>query len=420
MKRKNIFRVTLAMAAAMVCLLTAACSDINAVGDPHFTADGEPCDSARTDSLTPAPPDRIHFYVEVSGSMNGFFRGGVATQFKTDVWRIMSYYAARADSVTILTAGGTAGMSLTLGEFRTLMNAGAFVSTASTDLPEMLASLYKGLDSKNGEVAVMISDMRYDPVGNSSPDVLRKQYATDIGETIGRGQLPLSLIGATSDYAGRTAEAVCEHTPYYYVVIGGAEQAVSVRNGISAMLEREGRLIDNIECGFRYGPVKHAFGKPGNCWQMDKASPTFCGYEPSANDTCTIRLNIELENYRWLVADTAHINGALRVRTLYGSKVAATCTGVSIDNFADKKLRRRATATVEIRLWAMPMDADVVEWSLELPDTDVTLFAPYLSGDDPNDVTKTYSLEQFIEGMFFAGQPNGKPEPNHILISKNS
>lgn len=420
MKRPHIITAFLLALAAALSLLLTCCGDVNAVDDQRFTAEGELLCVDKDTLFKPVAPSRVHFYVEVSGSMNGFFRPGIATQFKADVWQIMSYYSELADSVTILTGDGTAGADLTLEQFRSMMNAGAFVSTASTRLPTMLRTIYRGLRARRGEVAVMISDMKYSPDGASSPEVLKAQYASDIADIVGGGRLPVALVGATSDYAGRTGQVACERSPYYYLIVGHGPQVASMRNGVSTMLAEKKHFIDNIECGFRYGAVRHTFGTPVGCWQLDKRQPTFCGYEPSENDTCTVRLNISLENYRWLVADTAQLRRALHVKALYGSKVGVGEIVVTVDNTADQELRRRATATVSLRLWAMPMDADVVEWGLTLPDTDFTRFTPYCHTDDPDDIARTYSLEQFIEGMFHAGQTNGTLRPNYILISKNS
>ena len=66
------------------------------------------------------------------------------------------------------------------------------------------------------------------------------------------------------------------------------------------------------------------------------------------------------------------------------------------------------------------MDSEVIEWTLQLPDLDITEFAPYLGGMDENDVSKSYSLENFIKGMFYGGVVNKSLKPNYILISKKS
>ena len=68
----------------------------------------------------------------------------------------------------------------------------------------------------------------------------------------------------------------------------------------------------------------------------------------------------------------------------------------------------------------MPQDADVIEWSLVLPDLDITRFSPFLGATSENDRAKTYSLENFLKGMFYGGVVNDTLRPNYILVSKKS
>jgi len=68
----------------------------------------------------------------------------------------------------------------------------------------------------------------------------------------------------------------------------------------------------------------------------------------------------------------------------------------------------------------MPTDSDVIEWTLELPDTDYTLFGQFCGATAEEDVTKSYSIEDFLVGMFYGGVVNTTLNPNYILVSKNS
>jgi len=66
-------------------------------------------------------------------------------------------------------------------------------------------------------------------------------------------------------------------------------------------------------------------------------------------------------------------------------------------------------------------NSEVLEWTLELPDTVYTLFSPYFDGAiSENDPTKSYSVADFVKGMFYGGVVNKILKPNYILISKNS
>ena len=92
-----------------------------------------------------------------------------------------------------------------------------------------------------------------------------------------------------------------------------------------------------------------------------------------------------------------------------------------IKNITNKELVRTATAIAEVKVFGMAMDSEVLEWSLELPDTDYTLFSTYFDGAvNANDPTKSYSVADFVKGIFYGGIVNKSLKPNYILISKNS
>ncbi len=416
--RKSIVNYLLSVAS--VAALSSCCGDICPIPDPHFESDGTfISDSSK--SISPVAPNRIKFYVEVSGSMNGFFRANKTTDFKKDVWQILSYYSALAPEIRILTNDGSMGTSYPQSQFQTMMNTGAFVSSASTRVPTMLESIFSDLKTEEGEVAVLISDMKYSPVGLKAPDVLMSQYSTDISEKLGKQKKAVSLVGATSNYLDKAGNTVTEQSPYYFFIIGEGDQVAFMRNGISTMLDNNKHFIDNIESGFDYGMPTCSFGIPENCYQMNDTDPTFVDFDQSSSDTCSIKMEIHLEGYRWIVATEPYFENAFKIKPLYGSNIEVGKIDFRISNITDKELVRTATAMVDVKVFDMPMDADVLEWSLELPDTDITSFAPYFDGaTDEADPTKSYSVPDFIKGIFYGGVVNKTLKPNYILISKNS
>lgn len=418
--KKNLFLVLGALM-LLITMLMISCGDIiNTNNNEHFDDEGYLITDSTVSQFSIESPNKIKFYVEVSGSMNGFFRANKPTKFKADVWQILSYYAPAADGVTILTNDGTQGAKLQIGKFQTQMNTGAFVSSASTKVPIMLQSILQNLDTEAGEVAVLISDMKYDPVGAAAPNVLLTQYSTDISTIFGQFGKAICLIGATSEFLDKTGTSICNTSPYYYLVMGKPEHVAELRNGISTLLVNNGSFIDNIESGFNYGSPTYTFGIPDNCYQLDDNEPTFLGYDPDFCDTCTIKLKIDLANYRWAISKKELFEQAFQCKTLYGSEVKVGNVDIEIQNITDKVLKRTAIATVDLKLCHMATDSEVIEWTLTLPDLDITEFAPYLEGLNPNDVTKSFSVENFIKGMFYGGVINKSLQPNYILISKNS
>lgn len=419
MKYKYLIPALLLMGIALFAV--SSCKDINTNYDPRFEKDGTfVSDYEDTIDFAPEPPQRVKFYVEVSGSMNGFFRPNCPTEFKADVWQVLSYYSSLIPEVAILTNDGNMGTTVSRKSFQTMMNTGAFISSASTKVPVMLQTILDNLNTDEGEVAVLVSDMKYSPVGSAAPEVLMTEYSTDISEIFGKSQKAVCLVCATSDYLDKTGKTMCDKSPYYFLIIGNDRQVAEMRNGISTLLDNNGHFVDNIESGFTYGAPNYSFGIPDNCIQMDNVNPTFCDFDPSENDTCTIKLKVNLENYRWLIANQQYIDSAFKAKALYGSNVKVDNIKLEIKNITQQDLKRKATAIVDLKIFDLATDSEVIEWTLELPDTDVTLFSPFLGATQESDVTGSYSLDRFIKGMFYGGVVNKPLNNNYILISKNS
>ncbi len=411
----------LALGLLTLLIFHSCCNVINTVGDPHFTEDGYAInDSTGVDSFVLSPPSRMKFYVEVSGSMNGFFRANKPTQFKSDIWEVLNQCPNVSSDVTILTNNGDMGQRFSMSDFRNQMNTGAFVSSASTRVPLMLQSIIGDFNPDAGEVAVLISDMKYSPVGLKAPEVLLEHYKTDIGSILAQYGKAASLIGATSDYLDKSGNKLTDKSPYYFFIMGEGEHVAYARNVISSLLEMSGHLIDNIDSGIDYGRVSCDFGIPDNCFQLEN-EPTFVGFD---GDTCTIKMKVNLENYRWIMTNPEVFAQAFKANALWGSNVSVENVEFDIQNITSKErtnvLVRKATAIVNLKVYDMAQDSEVIEWSIGLPDTELRLFAPYIFGvTDENDVTKSYSVDNFITGMFRGGIVNKSLKPNYILISKN-
>ena len=231
----------IAMMVTAVVLLASCGKTINTNFDPRFTDDGY---RVITDSAAPTVPlTKVKFFVEVSGSMNGFFRANQPTNFKQDVWQILSYYSPIAPGVTILTNNGDEGKTYDLSTFQTQMNTGGFVSAASTRVPLMLQTIIANLDADNGEVAVFISDMKYSPVGQDAPKVLLTQYSTDVSKIFGQYGKAISLVCATSNYLDKKGNSICDASPYYFLIIGNGDGVAEMRDGISTLLKTASRWM---------------------------------------------------------------------------------------------------------------------------------------------------------------------------------
>lgn len=419
--KRPILSAVKAVSFVMVLLAGMACSNtVNTVHDPHFTEEGQLLkDSTDTVSFTPTAPQHIKFYVEVSGSMNGFFRANRPTAFKRDLWQILTYCSSVAPTVSILTNDGGSGAEMPQSQFQAYMNTGAFISAASTKVPIMLQNLISHLDTSAGEVAVLVSDMKYSPVGAVAPEVLLTQYRADINRILGTAGKAVSLVCATSDYLDNAGNDVAAgQSPYYYLIIGDAMQVADVRNTISSLLQENDSFTDNIESGFDYGSPTYSFGIPRNCDQLDD-EPVFTGCSDDPNVPCTIKLKVALQNYRWLLSDSTEFRKAFKAKALYGSEVTVGNINIETTNITDNVLKRSSTATVELIVNNMPLDSEVIEWTMELPNTDISRMAQFLTdATSENDPTKSFSVLDFISGIFHGGIINEDIKPNYILLSK--
>lgn len=407
----------------VVVIIVAGCGSINTNLDSHFTDAGELIKDTTQTEFTLQHPSKIKFYVEVSGSMNGFFRANCPTDFKSDVWHIMSFYSSLSSHICILTNEGNPGDSIGMSQFQVMMNTGSFISTAATKVPVMLQTIIDNLDANAGEVAVLISDMKYSPVGNAAPNVLMTQYSTDVATILGKYGKAVSLIGAISNYVDKAGNNICANSPYYFFIIGNPEQVAEMRNGISSLLEKSGHFVDNIDSGFDFGCPKCSFGVSNRCEQLD-GQPTFTSYEElEDNDTCYIEMKIDLEDYRWRIADKNVFAQSFKAIPKYGSEVKVGNIEIKAENVTGDKqeLKRKATAIVKLYVYNMATDSEVIEWTLDMPDTDYVLFGDYFDNSTgEGDPSKSYSLIDFVKGIFQGGIVNKKLTPNYILVSKKS
>ena len=416
---KPLFSVA-SLAAFIASLCFVSCSSpINTINDPHFEENGIYLDSLGA-PFQAIMPTSLDFYVEVSGSMNGFFRANKVTAFKTDVWAIVSNFGS--PGVSVLSNTGTQATKYTGDQFRSRMNSGGFVSTTETQVPAMLENILSKLDYDNGAVAVLISDMKYSPVGNRALPVLLQQYATDIRNIVGKYPgSAYSLVGAYSEFIDARGNVACEKSPYYYIIVGKDVCVAEVRNCITTILSDRDNYLDNIETGFDYKRPAYEFGVPDNVIQLDN-EPTFYNYDVSYSDTCKVVLNLDLSDFRWRIAsDEDVLRECIKVKAAYGSEIEVGKIAININNHNQKKLERLAIASVELKLWNMPMDADVIEWTLDHPEYSFTdTFMQIQNAAAEADLTGSFSLANFIQGVFQAVQNHWNQEPNRILISKSN
>ena len=215
--------------------------EINSIGDPHFDVDGTPLDTV--EFFIPQRPSSAKLYIETSGSMNGFFRANQANKFKKTVWSVFyGLQQATDNNVYTMSNGGDIDAPISISEFKKKMNGGGFVSNSSTQIPWMLTNIIKQIDPNKDEVAVLVSDMKYSPMGkDAAPNIL--QFQEDIRELTIRHNYAVAFICADSEYYNSNNSVQEYNSPYYYIIIGKPENVATLRNDIVSWCEYNNSYI---------------------------------------------------------------------------------------------------------------------------------------------------------------------------------
>lgn len=404
-------------AISLTALLFSCHKTINTNDSKYFTKEGK-C-TAKLQEFTSQQPKNVKFYIEASGSMNGFFRSNQATKFKHDVWSVITDFTPSDGNVYVFAEQNAEAHPLPVGSFRDGMNKGLFVSSTSTDVPDMLSKMLDSVDYKSSEVGVLISDMKYDPVGNSAIKPLISQYSTDIRNIMMRHpDVGVCLIAATSEYLGKDGNKVVDASPYYYLIVGNKTNVVYMRNFIATLLRGNSTFVDEIEWGIDYltPPIKVSDADYLTEIDANKSYGDF-------NNGCTITLDVDVTNFPWFLENKDSLFNRLSISSAEGTEARIDKKNIKYDisNDDGKQLKRTIIAKVPVKIGNMFVDSDVFEISLNCPEIQMpnNIFTSFLGSQDVNDLAKTFSIEGLLGGFYSSMERYKKAHPVHILISKN-
>lgn len=410
------FNVLKCVALAFSITVLVACSGVvNTTGSKFFTEDG--MSNEKLKKFVSLPPKNVKFYVEVSGSMNGFFRSNLSTKFKNDVWSVITDFVSSDGNVNVFGEQNKPAFAVPINTFRDGMNKGTFVSTSSTDVPDMIARMLDDVDAKSSDVGVLISDMKYDPVGNSALKALLTQYSTDIRNIMMRHRdVAVCLIAATSEYIDKNGNEATPDSPYYYLIVGNKSNVVFMRNFIATLLNNNKSLVDEIEWGIDYLSPTITISDSDYLTEID-ANKSYGDFD----DECNIVLDIDITNYPWIFENKDYLVKNLSIKSENGAEVVIDTKKISYDIFFDdgKQLKRTAIAKVPVKIHNMYDESDVFEISVTCPETQEpnNRFMRYLNSQDVNDVTTTFSMEGLLGGFYSSMERFKTAHPVHLLIS---
>ena len=415
--KSNIIAAFAVFVVSLASSILISCSEsVNTTGSKFFTEDGE-C-KEKTKTFVSQHPSAVKFYVEVSGSMNGFFRSNQSTKFKNDVWSVLTDFVPSDGVVNVFQSQGEVAVPVSVNTFRNGMNKGAFVSSASTDVPDMISKMLDDVDVKSSEVGVLISDMKYDPVGNSALKALLTQYSTDIRNIMMRHpDMAVCLIAATSEYLSKDGETATTDSPYYYLITGNKSNVVYMRNCIATLLNNNKTFVDEIEWGIDYLSPSVKVGDEDYLTEIeeDRSYGDF-------DDECTITLDIDITDYPWAFENRDYLVKHLSIKSDEGTEAKIDVKNIKYDISYDdgKQLKRTAIAKVPVKIKNMYEESDVFEIALQCPEVQEpnNRFMHYLGSEDVNDITTTFSMEGLLKGFYTSMQRFKEATPVHILISK--
>ena len=403
---------TMAFATA---ILLACGGTVNTTESKFFTKEG--ISTEKTKTFVSQPPTNVKFYVEVSGSMNGFFRSNLSTKFKNDVWSVITDFVSSDGQVYVYGDQNKAAVAIPVNSFRDGMNKGSFVSGSSTDVPDMISRMLDDVDAKSSEVGVLISDMKYDPVGNSALQALLTQYSTDIRNIMMRHHdVAVCLIAATSEYIDKKGNEATPDSPYYYLIVGKKSTVVYMRNFIATLLNHNKSFVDEIEWGIDYLSPSITISDADYLTEIE-ANKSYGDFD----EECNITLDIDITNYPWIFENKEYLVKNLSIKSENGAEAVVDAKKITYDiSFDDgKQLKRTAIAKVPIKIQNMYDESDVFEITLKCPKTQEpnSQFMRYLNSQDVNDVTTTYSMEGLLQGFYSSMERFKESKPVHLLIS---
>lgn len=182
---------------------------------------------------------KVNLFVETSGSMAGFM-SAKGTDFQKEIWSMAEELDSRMkrgfDIFQVRSKSETL-QRIDIKDFRRPLNTGGFVSAKSTDIPEMLDSIFSRAD--NETVSVLVSDLIFSPENGNKAQF--GQITTDIKKRFIGVQRASVLLQLTSDFYNKGR---VDASPYYIWIVGKAEPVKAVSGIIKAVLEGKVNQVD--------------------------------------------------------------------------------------------------------------------------------------------------------------------------------
>ena len=383
-------------------------------------------------------PDNVVFYVESSGSMNGLFRRNQSTGFKYDVSAILLDPEVKSKTSKVCLFGNKANI---IGEyspedFRRKMNAGDFVSQASTVVPEMLQRIIDDIKNSVCDVAVFISDMKYSP-GGATHSVAMDQYAIDIQNKFASlPDLAVSLISCESNYVSANGSVLSNVFPYYFTIVGESSKVAWVRNQFLDALSGQSRPIGCVDFGVDYGCPKYttlpstAIGMFRNNFEfMNPAvENTHSSSFTTFDDTIQPAEVVLAVNYRHISQELINSleSQDFTISSHWGdAKASVTVMPSNYKPTVDASLVRNVNPNTYLKLTISGLDyydQDVIKVQMQTRQNTVNCMEKYYGAMAEGDLDRTLSIDGFINGLkrAYPTSANMQNAPIVLFVTKKN
>ena len=321
--------------------------------------------------------------------------------------------------------GGDIDAPVVLGTFRNKMNAGAFVSNSSTHIPAMLHNIIENIDTAKNEVALLVSDMKYSPMGKTaSPELL--QYQEQIRNIIGvHPSVSLSFVCANSEFLNLNGSVAEENSPYYFIIIGKSENVAATRNDIARWCEATNSYVESGDMAMNYHTPNYTIENVKNgMLSSEYPKNLITVFDREVSDTCSFIVRVDMTGYPWSAVDADILKDCFKAKAAYGSSVDVellTDEDHLVDDHAYKgEFKRRSYADFLVKLYNVALDDEVVEWTFTNKPFDgryLMDFNTIINADQENDLSGSFSFNKFIEGCFNARLNTFDEIPVRILVS---
>ena len=289
----------------------------------------------------------------------------------------------------------------------------------------MLDNIIENIDTAKSEVAVLVSDMKYSPMGKSAPAELM-QYQEQIRNIIGiHPNVSLAFVCANSEFLNSDGTVAETNSPYYFIIFGDSENVAALRNDIARWCEATGSYVESGDMAMNYHTPSYSIENVRNgMLSADYPKNLITTFDPEVSDTCSFIVRVDMTGYPWSAVDAEVLKDCFKAKAVYGSSVDAellTDDAHLVDNHAYKDdFKRVSYADYLVKLYNVALNDEVIEWTFTNRPFDGRYrvnFITVINAEKEQDLAGSFSFNKFIEGCFNARLNTFDETPVRILVS---